>query len=262
VSRLGDLWCMGAHRLLCGDSTDEAAVARLLAGETPFIMVTDPPYGVEYEGGETNTKKRKKLAGDEDARMYVAAFSGTSCDVAYAWFAGIKARAVYGAAEDAGFEPRSLLVWNKLKAHYGAPSAHYKQRHESCLYAVRKGKSAQWGGDMVVPTVWDIDQPARNVFHPTQKPVECMARPIRNHGKDGDIVYDPFLGSGTTVIAASQEGRTCYALDIDPAYIDVSVLRWQEYTGEEAKLDGGGTWSQVVEERKEKPAEPNSEDRT
>jgi DNA modification methylase len=123
-----------------------------------------------------------------------------------------------------------LIVWHKLKAHYGAPSAHYCQKHEPCLYAV-KG-SANFIGPSNEVTVWEIDQPSRNEFHPTQKPIECMARAIRNH--DAPLIYDPFLGSGTTLIAAEQLGRKCYGMEISPAYCDVIVKRWEMLTGKKA----------------------------
>lgn len=246
VSRRGDIWEMGGHRLMCGDSTDGGDVALCLNGSKPFLMVTDPPYGVEYDGGEVNEKKRETLAGDTNADMYEAAFANCPSDVAYAWFAGSKALPVYTASIQNGFVPRVLLIWNKLNAHYAAPSAHYKQRHEPCLYSVRKGRSAKWCGDMTMPTVWDIDQPSKNEYHPTQKPIECMARPIRNH--DAAEVYEPFSGSGTTIIACEQLGRKCYAIEIEPRYVDVGIRRWQKLTGKSATLDGK-PWAEVAAER-------------
>lgn len=234
VTKPGDLWLLGEHRLLCGDSTDAACVTRLLGDRKPFIMVTDPPYGVEYDGGEANEKKREKLAGDATADLYEPAFALSPCAVAYAWFAGSFALPVYAAAIKHGFQPRALIIWNKLKPHYGAPMAHYKQRHEPCLYAVKRPPS-KFVASMSEPTVWDIEQPRVNEHHPTQKPVECMARPIRNHGGKDDDVYDPFLGSGTTLIAAEQLGRKCYGLEIDPGYCDVIVARWEKLTGKKAE---------------------------
>ena len=240
VTQPGDLWTLGRHRVLCGDATDKASGHRLWGDSPPFLMVTDPPYGVDYQGGEVNTKKRERLAGDKDANLYERVLQENPCEVVYLWFAGTKALPVYSAVASAGYEPRALLIWNKLKAGYGAPSAHYKQRHEPCVYA-RKGGSAKWNGDMTVPTVWDIEQPKKNEHHPTQKPIECMARPIRNHGGPGDTVYDPFLGSGTTLIAAEQLGRTCYGCEIAPAYCDVIVRRWENLTGEKAtRVDAEG----------------------
>ena len=217
------------HRVKCGDSTKPEDIKALLAGARPFMMVTDPPYGVDYEGGVANKKKRAKLAGDDTGSLYKAAFDLCPCAVAYTWFGARVALPVYQAAADAGYEVRALLIWNKLKPHYGAPWAHYKNRHEPCLYTVKAGHSAKWAGDMKVPTVWDIDQPARNEDHPTQKPVECMARPIRNHGTVGDIVFDPFLGSGTTILAAEQCGRSCYGMELDPGYLAVILERCEGF---------------------------------
>ena len=251
VTRTGDLWHMGKHRVLCGDSTSAEAVDAVLIS-TPGLVVTDPPYGIDYQGGQANEKKRPRLQGDTSTDLYASALALAGERMAtgawYVWFADSKGEAVYKAISDLGFEVRALLIWNKLKAHYGAPSAHYCQRHEPCLYAVRG--SAVWSGASNEATVWDIVQPSRNEFHPTEKPVECMARPIRNHGVAGDIVYDPFLGSGTTLVAAHSEGRVCYGMEIDPAYVDVSVTRWQEYTNQEAILDGDGrTFAEVKAER-------------
>ncbi len=252
VTQGGDLWLMGEHRVLCGDSTDEAPVARLLDGKSPLLVVTDPPYGIGYQGGVANKKKRERLEGDLTTELYGAALrlaeSHMPSGAWYIWFAGSKSEEVAGSITSLGFEIRALVFWNKLKAHYGAPSAHYCQKHEPCFYAVRG--SASWSGPSNEVTVWDVEQPHRNEHHPTEKPVECMARPIRNHGSAGDVVYDPFLGSGTTVVASHSEERVCYGMEIASAYVDVSVIRWQEYTGQDATLDGDGrTFAEIRAER-------------
>lgn len=234
ITKPGDLWLLGEHRLLCGDSTKAEDVERLMNGAKAGIMVTDPPYGVDYEGGQVNAKKREKLNGDDTTDMFNAGLSAALNAVPsgawYIWHAGRYAEPVYAAIRKSGFEVRALIVWNKLKAHYGAPSAHYCQKHEPCLYAVRD--SAKFCGPSNEVTVWDIDQPSRNEYHPTQKPIECMARAIRNH--DTPLVYDPFLGSGTTLIASEQLGRKCYGMEISPAYCDVIVKRWETLTGKKA----------------------------
>ncbi len=235
VTQLGELIVMGKHRLLCGDATNAGAVSLLLGDVKPNLMVTDPPYGVEYDGGAANATKRQKIEGDDSADLFgpalMLAAKHMPIGAWYVWHAGRVAAPVYFAIAHAGFEVRSLLIWNKLKAHYGAPSAHYCQKHEPCLYAVRG--SASFSGPSNECTVWDIDQHSRNEFHPTQKPVECMARAIRNH--DAPQVYDPFLGSGTTIIAAEMTGRACYGLELDPRYCDVIVKRWQDFTGKKAE---------------------------
>lgn len=234
ITKLGDLWLLGNHRLLCGDSTKAEEVARLMAGAKAGMMVTDPPYGVDYDGGQVNAKKREKLNGDDTTDVFNAGLSAALNAVPsgawYIWHAVRYAEPVYAAIRKCGFDVRASIVWNKLKAHYGAPSAHYCQKHEPCLYAVRD--SAKFCGPSNEVTVWDIDQPSRNEYHPTQKPIECMARAIRNH--DTPLVYDPFLGSGTTLIAAEQLGRKCYGMEISPAYCDVIVKRWETLTGKKA----------------------------
>ena len=223
------------HRVLCGDSTKAEDVARLMAGAKAGMMVTDPPYGVDYDGGQANAKKREKLSGDDTTDVFNAGLSAALAAVPtgawYVWHADRYAEPVYAAIRTCGFDVRALIVWNKLKAHYGAPSAHYCQKHELCLYAVRDG--AGFCGPSNEVTVWDIEQPHRNEHHPTQKPVICMARAIRNH--EAESVYDPFLGSGTTLIAAEQLGRKCYGIDIAPLYCDVIVQRWEELTGKKAE---------------------------
>lgn len=235
ITQPGDLWLLGKHRLLCGDSTKVGDVERLMNGATANLMVTDPPYGVDYAGGQVNATKRERLKNDDDTEVFGKALALAVMAVPvgswYVWHAGKYAEPVYAAIRDCGYEVRALIVWNKLKAHYGAPSAHYCQKHEPCLYAVNG--SASFIGASNEVTVWDIDQPSRNEYHPTQKPMECMARAIRNH--DAPLVYDPFLGSGTTLIAAEQLGRTCYGMEISPAYCDVIVARWEALTGRKAE---------------------------
>jgi DNA modification methylase len=233
ITKLGDLWLLGGHRLVCGDATKAEDVGRLLDGATPRLCVTDPPYGVGYQGGASNSEQRERLRGDDATQLYgpmLALFAG---EVVYSWFAGRQGGPVYEAALAAGFVPRSMIVWNKVNAHYGAAAADYKQRHEPCLYSVRKGCASRYAGPTNEPTVWDIPQPSVNELHPTQKPLECMARPIRNH--DAPEVFDPFLGSGTTLIACEKLGRRCYGMEIEPRYVDVAVKRWEQFTGKEAE---------------------------
>lgn len=188
------------------------------------LIVTDPPYGVDYEGGANNEKKREKLKGDGDARLYdaflkVAPVNG-KCAL-YMWHAGQRATAVYLAAENNGFSVRSQIIWHKLKAHYGAWMAQYKQKHEPCIYCV-KG-SPEFIGATNEVTVWEYDQPSRNEYHPTEKPVELMQRAIGNHPYD--IVFDGFLGSGTTLVACQNLGRRGRGIEISPAYCAVTLER-------------------------------------
>ena len=246
VTRPGDLWLLGPHRLLCGDSTRASDVARLLGGARPHLMVTDPPYGVNYdpewrnEAGVSATMRTGKVANDDraDWRAAWALFPG---DVAYVWHAGVHARTVIESLEAAGFVIRSQIVWAKSRFVLGRGDYHWQ--HEPCLYAVRKGKTGHWQGARDQATLWPIgtagDEDAATI-HGTQKPVECMRRPIVNNSAVGDAVYEPFSGSGTTIIAAETTARRCYAMEIDPRYVDVAVLRWQALTGKAAVLAGDG----------------------
>jgi DNA modification methylase len=238
VTKAGDVWTLGKHRVVCGDAASPSDVAVAVDGKRPALLVTDPPYGVGYEGGRNpeSNRSRDRLAGDEGTDVTsrfvatVLAALAPAC-AAYVWFAGVKGSATYNAIERAGLKVRSLIFWNKIEPHYGSFMAQYLQKHEPCLYAVRG--APRWRGPTNEVAVWDVKQPARNDLHPTQKPVEIMARPIRNHGVPE--VLDPFLGSGTTLIAAEQLGRTCYGLEIEPKYCDVIVERWENLTGGKAK---------------------------
>jgi len=231
----GQLWQLGEHRLVCGDCTDKAVVEMVMGGEKVSLIVTDPPYGVNYDGGANNEIKREKLEGDLDAELYkkflqVAPISN-ECAL-YMWHADRRANEVYEAAIKNGFEVRSQIIWHKLKAHYGAWMAQYKQKHEPCIYCV-KGAPVFSGATNEV-TVWEYEQPSRNEFHPTQKPIELMERAISNHPYL--IIYEPFSGSGTTLIACERLGRKCRAVEISPAYVAVAIQRWVDVTGKEPVL--------------------------
>ena len=243
VSRPGDLWCLGPHRLICGDATDEDTVARLLDGVKPHLMVTDPPYGVEYEpawrneAGAAKTKRTGKVLNDDraDWRDAWALFPG---DVAYVWHGALHATTVSDSLVASGFEIRSQIIW--AKERHVLSRGHYHWQHEPAWYAV-KGRG-HWSGDRTQSTLWSIpnrDQDAKTV-HGTQKPVECMRRPMLNNASQGQAVYEPFCGSGTSIIAAETCGRVCFAMELDPAYVDVAVLRWEAFAGEDATLDGDG----------------------
>jgi DNA modification methylase len=246
VTKLGDVWTLGRHRLVCGDSTDAKTVARAKAQLEPFLMVTDPPYGVEYDPEwrqhakgpdgrllSVGHRRMGKVENDDRAswRETWRLFGG---DVAYAWCSGIHGIAVALDLDAVGFERRAQIIWRKPSLVIGRGAYHWQ--HEPCWYAVRSGKPAKWTGDRTQSTVWDIavKDGQGQTEHSTQKPVECMARPIRNHGAAGDVVYDPFCGSGTTLIAAEQLDRTCVGIELSPAYCDVIVERWQNLTGKKA----------------------------
>jgi len=243
VSRTGDLWLLGRHRLLCGDATCEHDVARLLGPVCPHLMVTDPPYGVAYdpawrnETGGSQTRRTGKVLNDDraDWREAWALFPG---EVAYVWHGALHATTVAGSLIACGFEIRSQIVWTKERLVLSR--GHYHWQHEPCWYAVKKGGSGAWSGDRKQTTVWPISAKAQDAetVHGTQKPVECMRRPMLNNSSTGEAVYEPFSGSGTSLIAAETCGRACLAMELDPAYVDVAVTRWEQLTGETAVLEG------------------------
>ena len=240
-SKRGEVYELGPHRLICGDSTDAETVKLSLAGATPALVVTDPPYGVNYEGGSANEQKRKAIEGDGSFEVGVLAISlaAKACGrnaALYCWFAGTKGSMVYQAIEGAGFEVRSLIVWRKLSCGFGAPSAHYLQDHEPCLYAVRG--SANFIGPSTERAVWEIKQPTRNEHHPTQKPIACMEKAITNHAPG--LVFDPFGGSGTTLVACARTGRTATLIELDPGYCDVIRKRWTAWAKEAGQDPGPG----------------------
>ena len=237
VSVLGDVWVLGKHRIICGSSTEADTVAKVLNGVEPHLMVTDPPYGVEYDpkwrakaGVNKNKAKLGEVLNDDRAgwREAWALFPG---DVAYVWHAGLFAREVQDSLEACGFQIRSQIIW--AKERFALSRGHYHWQHEPCWYAVKE--SGHWGGDRSQSTLWKINsRDDGGVGHGTQKPVECMMRPIENNSSPGQAVYEPFSGSGTTIIAGEMTGRCVYAIELNPAYVDVAVKRWQEFTGKEA----------------------------
>jgi DNA modification methylase len=242
----GDLWILGRHRLLCGDSTKADDVTRLMDGDVAEMMFTDPPYGVNYEGGHFHSgdvnikRKREKLADDDSTAIYTdflpVALSAVD-GPCYMWFAGSKARDIYNAVYDNGCEVHTLIIWNKTNATYAAMNAQYKPRHEPCLYFKPKGSTLRWCGSTTEATVWDQARDGINEFHPTQKPIALASKAIGNH--DAKTVLEMFGGSGSTLIACEQLGRKCYAMEISPKYCDVIIQRWENATGQKAVLDEG-----------------------
>lgn len=248
----GDVWILGKHRLMCGDATDPEDVARLLGGAEPRLMVTDPPYGVSYDADWRNRKpvgglfgphadypsRAGKVTGDDEA-YWLEALQLAPSAVAYVWSASLTSPESYLAVESAGFQVRNQIIWRKR--HFIISRGHYHWQHEVCWYGVKPGQGAGWRGDRRQSTLWDIQtrigaigEEVDFTDHSVVKPVECMERPLRNH--DGDV-YDPFVGSGTTIIAAERQARTCYAMEIEPRYVDVARKRWEAYTGNTAVLE-------------------------
>ena len=226
--KAGDLWLVGEHRLVCGDSTKAEDVARVLGDARPVLMVTDPPYGVEYDpswradaGINKNQGKMGKVAND-DVADWSPAWNLFPGDAAYVYYASLKSATVQASLEVCGFKIRAQIIWAKDRMTLSQGDYHWQ--HEPCWYAVRDGKPGHRTDDRKQTTLWNI--PARDDSghgHSTQKPIECMARPMRNH--DAPEVYDPFLGSGTTMVAAQNLSRKCYGLEISPAYCAVILQR-------------------------------------
>jgi DNA modification methylase len=275
VSRLGDLWHLGPHRVLCGDATSSEAVARLLGERKPRLMVTDPPYGIEldsewrdraglngcgaaepsYMKHRTKGHTETQISGDTRADWSDAFALVPSLEVAYVWHASKFTSEVLAGLLRIGFLHHQQIIWDKGRTVL--TRTHYWFQHEPCWY-VRK-KNAPWFGKAGEnSTIWASPSPKfimggsdeEKYDHPTQKPVNLMRRPILNHLRRGELVYDPFLGSGTTLAGAETTGRVCYGLELDPKYVDVIVQRWQSFTGQQATLEGDGrTFDEILQER-------------
>jgi DNA modification methylase len=238
TSKPGQLWLLGEHRLLCGDSTKAEDVARVMGGEIGHCIFTDPPYGVAYDGG---MKKRAELANDEvgtaiyGKALPLLAGAVDKASALYLWYADGHAAAAAAAAAAAGYMIVAQIIWAKNHAQF-VTSAHYKGKHEPCYYGHKRGATARWHGPNNEVTLWEYDRAASNDFHPTQKPVAIAARAITNSTDRGHVVVDGFCGGGTTLIAAQQLSRRCYGIEIEPRYIDVIIERWEKLTGQKARL--------------------------
>jgi DNA modification methylase len=280
VSRLGDLWLCGQHRVLCADTTNPESVSRLLGDRKPFLMVTDPPYGIEldsewrdraglngcgaaeasYMKHRTEGHSETKISGDTRADWSEAFELVPSLQIAYVWHASIFTREVLNGLLRIDFLYPQQIIWNKGRTVL--TGTHYWYQHEPCWY-VRK-KNAPWFGKAGEnSTIWDSPSPKfimggsdeEKFDHPTQKPVELMRRPILNHTKRGELVYEPFLGSGTTLAAAELTERVCLGIELDPKYVDVVVQRWQGLAGKQAVLEGDGrSFDEIAGERRKAAA--------
>ncbi len=236
---LGDVWVLGNHRLMCGDSTSIDALEKLTEGRLVDMWLTDPPYNVAYEGG---TKEKLTIQndsmGDDDFRQflrdaYVAADAVMKAGaVFYIWHADSEGYNFRGAAKDAGWQVRQCLVWKKSSLVMGRQDYHWQ--HEPCLYGWKEGAAHLWATDRKQTTILEFNKPSRNGEHPTMKPVELFEYQKLNNTKAADLVLDSFGGSGTTIIAAEKHGRYGRLMELDPKYCDVIVKRWQEFTGKEA----------------------------
>ena len=244
ISKLGDIWQLGRHRLMCGDSTDAESVQRLVGGEMVDMLLTDPPYGVDYEG---RTKEALKIANDNlessDFIEFLSSAFAAAKEVMkpgavfYVWYAMAKSLEFFEACKRVGWEIRQTLIWEKNSIALGRQD--YQWKHEPCLYGWKDGASHLWASDRKQTTVLKFDKPSRNGEHPTMKPVPLFDYQIKNNTKGGDIVLDLFGGSGTTIIACEQNGRVGYSMEYDSHYVDVIVKRWEQLTGEKAVLVNG-----------------------
>ncbi len=231
---LGDLIEIGEHRLLCGDSTDSDQVAKLMNGEKADMVFTDPPYGVSYDGGH-NKKKREGILADELSGSDLSTLFEDSINTAciythnhapfYIWYSNIKSIETFVGLSKTPIEVRSVICWYKIKSGLGAFMSQYIPNFEPCIYGYKKGKSIQWFGPTDEKSVWELKNDAYNKLHPTQKPIELLERALKNSSKIGDIIYDAFMGSGTTMVAAHQLNRKCYGMELDPKYCQVIIDR-------------------------------------
>ena len=240
-TKLGDIYQLGNHRLMCGDSTSIDAVEKLMDGQKADMVFTDPPYGVDYDGGHATDKRRTKLENDDKTLMYagalpIAYMASKDGAALYLWFADRFAKDVLTALDESNFQVRTWIIWNKNLAQFGAIGAQYKPKHEPCIYAFKKGKAPYWNGKNNEVTVWDVKRHSKNEFHPTQKPVELPVRALENSSKGGDIILDLFGGSGSTLIACEKTNRHAMLMELDPKYCDVIVKRWEDFTGKKAVL--------------------------
>ena len=251
----GQLWIMGGHRLLCGDSTSTEQMARLVGDRPVDMWLTDPPYNVAVVGGSrADTPEERKAKGgkliqndsmaDEQFRAflcsaYLAADSAMKPGAAfYIWHADSEGYNFRGAARDAGWKVRQCLIWRKNSLVLGRQDYHWQ--HEPCLYGWKEGAGHLWASDRKQTTILEFDRPSRSEDHPTMKPVALFEYQLLNNTKGGDIVLDSFGGSGTTLIAAERHGRLARIMELDPRYCDVILRRWQAFTGQQATLEATG----------------------
>ena len=239
ITQLGDIWQLGDHRLMCGDSTDAGTVAILMDGKQADLFLTDPPYNVAYEGKTKDalTIENDKMESDKFREFLTSAFTAAVSVLKegggfYIWFASREHCNFETALNDSGLEVRQELIWKKNTMVLGRQD--YQWKHEPCLYGWKDGASHNWYSDRCQTTILEFDKPARNGEHPTMKPVELFAYQIQNSTKKNDIVLDLFGGSGTTIIACEQTGRIGYSMELDPKYCDVIIKRYENLTGKKA----------------------------
>lgn len=242
ISKRGDIWVLGRHRLMCGDSTDAADVALLMDGNKADMLLTDPPYNVDYTGKARELETRKiendKMEDSAFQDFLTSAFENAAENmkaggVFYIWHADSEGLNFRVACKKAGFQVRQCLIWNKNAMVMGRQD--YQWKHEPCLYGWKDGASHLWASDRKQTTVLEFEKPQKNNLHPTMKPIKLFDYQIKNNTKGDDIVLDLFGGSGTTIMAAEQNGRRGFVMEYDPKFVDVIVDRWEQFTGMKAK---------------------------
>ena len=247
ISRLGDVWLLGSHRVLCGDATDAKSYEVLLQGKTVDMTVTDPPYNVNYANSAKDKMRGKDRAilndnlGDGFYDFLLAALKPIMANCTGAVYVAMSSSeldVLQAAFREAGGKWSTFIIWAKNTFTMGRSD--YQRQYEPILYGWPEGGKHHWCGDRDQSDVWQIKKPHKNDLHPTMKPVELVERAIRNSSKPGDVVLDPFGGSGTTLIAAEKSGRTARLMELDPKYVDVIVRRWQDWTGQQATRECDG----------------------
>ncbi len=260
VAKLGDLWCLGEHRLLCGDSTNLKDVRRVMDGEKAALVATDPPYLVDYTGERPNDSGKDwsstyREIDIEDADGFFRSVFANVLEVLgpkaalYCWHAHKRCGDIQRIWRDLGILDHQQIIWVKPTPVFGRVYWHF--RHEPCVMGWRQGDKPEHDGVHEHDSVWEVDWDGKARItsdHPTSKPVELFVRPIKKHTRVGDVVFEPFSGSGSQLIAAERTGRRCRAIEISPPYVDVAIKRWQKATGNEATLDGR-TFAEVAAER-------------
>ena len=243
-SKPGEIYQLGRHRLMCGDSTDVTAVEKLMDGAKADLLVTDPPYNVDYEGGTSdkltiqNDRQEDGAFLDFLAEAFYCANQAMKPGAAfYIWHADSEGFNFRSACKHVGWIVRQCLIWNKNSLVMGRQD--YQWKHEPCLYGWKDGAAHTWNSDRKQTTVLDFDRPQRNDIHPTMKPIGLFDYLIQNSSRRGELVLDTFGGSGTAIMACEQDDRTCYTMELDPRYVDAIIDRWQTFTGEKAVLLNG-----------------------
>lgn len=244
-TKSGNVWILGKHRLMCGNSLDPEDVNKLMRGERADLLLTDPPYNINYQGAteEKLTIQNDSMEDEEFREFLTNAFSCADSVMKagasfYIWHAESEGYNFRGSLRDVGWQVRQCIIWNKSQMTLGRQD--YQWKHEPCLYGWTEGGSHSWYSDRKQTTVLNFDKPLRNGEHPTMKPVELFAYLIENSSKKGDAVLDLFGGSGTTLIACEQLGRNAFIMELDEKYCDVIINRWEQLTGREAVLESKG----------------------